>query len=187
VRDPCPRTRLLGRSSPGVRLPFTVFPEVSARDLSIEGTSPGVCCPCSAYRSRESTSVRLSGSASSVVHRGFYRRFPCRRLRCRSRAFPAPQRPCSSPDRPAIFRRVTLVGSSPFRGLSLPRSPDRSSPPVCPLDVLPAGCATPVLGGGIRGRSSRCLGHHGAEPLIVFRAFVRKEIDPHHRDRLRSR
>lgn len=32
----------------------------------------------------------------------------------------------------------------PFRGSFLPRSPDDSSPPACPRDVLPVGCAAPV-------------------------------------------
>jgi hypothetical protein len=34
---PCPRTRLLGHSSPGVRLPFTVCPEASAFNLGHQG------------------------------------------------------------------------------------------------------------------------------------------------------
>jgi hypothetical protein len=55
---PHPRTRLLGRSSHGVRPSFTVLPEISAPDLSIEGTSLGVPSPLQRSRRRESTSRR---------------------------------------------------------------------------------------------------------------------------------
>lgn len=45
------------------------------------------------------------------------------------------------------FQAGGVPGVVPFRGLILLRSPDSSSLPACPLDVLPAGCASPVLGG----------------------------------------
>jgi hypothetical protein len=60
------------------------------------------------------------------------------------------------------FQTGGVRGVLPFRELFLPRSPDGSSPPACPLDVLPIGLALiPVLGGDVRGRSYQCLGHSG--------------------------
>jgi hypothetical protein len=70
---------------------------------------------------------------------------PCQ-LRCRSQVFPTSQRPCSSRRHPTIFRQVALMGLHPPGVLSSHEAFDNSSPPNCPLDVSPAGCAAPVLG-----------------------------------------
>ena len=56
------------------------------------------------------------------------------------------------------FQTGGVRGVLPFRELFLPRSPDDSSPPACPLDVPPAGCAVPILGGDVRGHTGRFLG-----------------------------
>jgi hypothetical protein len=47
---------------------------------------------------------------------------------------------------PYHFQIGGVHGVAPSRELILPRSPSGSSPLACPLDVLPAGCATSVLG-----------------------------------------
>jgi hypothetical protein len=47
---------------------------------------------------------------------------------------------------PYHFQIGGTHGVAPFRGLFLSRSRNGSSPLPCPLDVVPAGCATSVLG-----------------------------------------
>jgi hypothetical protein len=89
---PRPRTRLLGRSSHGVRFPFTVFPEASAPGLSTEGTSRGVSSPLQRSRRRESTSRSGYPSRAPWWCQGVRQRVPPRRLRCRSQVFPTSQR-----------------------------------------------------------------------------------------------
>lgn len=42
------------------------------------------------------------------------------------------------------FQTGGVLAVPPFRDLFLPRNPGCLSPPVCPLDVPPAGCAVPV-------------------------------------------
>lgn len=44
------------------------------------------------------------------------------------------------------FQIGGILGVAPSRGLLPSRSPSGSSPLVCPLDVLPAGCAASVPG-----------------------------------------
>jgi hypothetical protein len=150
---PHPRTRLLGRSSHGVRPSFTVYLEASAPGLSTEGTSLGVPSPLQRSRRRESTSQAGFPARAPWWCQGVRQRVPPRQLRCRSQVFPTSQRRCSSPRRPAIFRRVTFVGFCPS-GIFLPRSPDDSSPPAYPLDVPPIELRLiPVLGGDARGHS----------------------------------
>jgi hypothetical protein len=107
--DPGPRTRLLGRSSLGVRPSYTVCPAVSAGDLSIDGTSPGVSCPFNAQggespRPAGAGTARLPGRlltdpipSASVSLAGF------RNLSATS----------SSLRRPTIFRRVAFLGFLP--------------------------------------------------------------------------
>lgn len=85
------------------------------------------------------------------------------------------------------FQAGRAHGVSPFRGLFLSHSLGDSSPPTCPRDVPPAGCATPVLGGGFRGRIDRYPGCLGRMPLIVFRAFVRVRISLRYRFWLKFR
>jgi hypothetical protein len=158
---PCPRTRLLERSSRGVRSSFTAFPEISVQDLSVEDDSHGICCPFSAYRQRESTSFRLTGrpperdpKASSSLHQ----QVPICRLRCRSQVFSTSQRPCSSHCHPAIFRQVALLGLHPPGIFSSHEASDNSSLPDYPLDVAPSGRAAPVLGWNAVRHMVRVLG-----------------------------
>jgi len=69
--------------------------------------------------------------------------------------------------------------------LFLPRSPDDSSTPAYPLDVLPAGCATSVLGGGtLRHESPNLQEIQRYVFRSVFRVFVLVEIDPAKETRL---
>jgi len=74
------------------------------------------------------------------------------------------------------FQAGGAHGVSSFRGSFLPHSLVDSSPTTCPLDVLPADCAAPVLGGGVRGLAGRYLGCLDRASLIVFRALSRWEI-----------
>jgi hypothetical protein len=86
-RCPCPRKRLLERSSPGVRPTYTVCPAIPARGLSAEGTSPGVSSSLQRSRWRESTSRAsclvglpgdepgLSAGRSHLADYGVARRF----------------------------------------------------------------------------------------------------------------
>jgi hypothetical protein len=68
---------------------------------------------------------------------------------------------CSSPHRPAIFRRVALLGFAPSGVSSCDEAPGGSSPPACPLDVAPTDCAFPVAYGEVRGRADRSLEYPG--------------------------
>jgi len=83
------------------------------------------------------------------------------------------------------FQTGGARGVSPFRGSCLPPSLGDSSSPTCPLDVPPADCATPVLGGGVCRLVDRYPGCLGRASLIVFRAFSRLEIGPRRRIRLK--
>lgn len=60
---PRPRTRLLGQSSRGVYFYSTAYPNVSALDLSVKGTSLGVSSPLQRSSRRESTSRWLPSRA----------------------------------------------------------------------------------------------------------------------------
>jgi hypothetical protein len=76
------------------------------------------------------------------------------------------------------FQTGGVRGVLPFRELILPRSPDDSSPPACPLDVSPIELrVVPVLGGD-RSRALRPVPRSfRPESLIAYRAFVFVEID----------
>jgi hypothetical protein len=159
---PHPRTRLLGRSSHGVRSSFTVFPEISAPGLSTEGTSLGVPSPLQrSWEERVHVPLRLPASGSLVVPGGS----PT------SPTLPATVPLAGFPNLSAAFflsppsrhfQAGGVHGVSPFRDLFLPRSLDDSSSPTCPLDVPPIELALiPVLGGDARGHSDQCLGHSG--------------------------
>lgn len=88
---PYPRILLLGRSSHGVRLSFTVCPAISALDLSAGSTSPGVFLPLQRSRRRESTSRSRLRPRAPWWCQGVRRRVPTRRLRCRSQVFSTSQ------------------------------------------------------------------------------------------------
>jgi hypothetical protein len=112
--------------------------------------------PLQRSRWRESTSPPVSRWAARFDP-GVRRRVPPPRLRCRAQVFSTSQRLLPLSAAPPFSDGWRSWGS-PFRGLILARSPGDSSSPAYPLDVAPAGCASPVLGGGIRGRDRRCLG-----------------------------
>jgi len=114
---PCPETRLSELSSPGVQLLFTAYLEFPAADISAGGTSLGVPVPFNASggESPRPSARRLPCSA----------RRPARPPRCYRSVLPAGPTPpatvsltgfpnlaatSSSLRRPAIFRRVALVG-----------------------------------------------------------------------------
>jgi len=144
----------------GFSSPSRPIPSHSATGISAGSTSLGVLVPLQRFRRRESTSARSSCDARSGfpgVTRVVCRRVPPRRLRCRSQVFPTSQRLLPLPNVPPFSDGLRSWGL-PYRGLFFKRSLDDSSPPTYPRDVPPADCATPVLGGGIRGRSGRCLG-----------------------------
>jgi hypothetical protein len=124
---PHPRTRLLGRSFPGVRPSSTVWPAGPARRLSTPSTSPGVSGPFSARGGESSRPGRESENLPAV---------PIRRLRCRSQVFPTSQRLVALIALPP-FSDGWRSWDSPFRGSRLPRRPGGSSPPACPRDVAP--------------------------------------------------
>jgi hypothetical protein len=57
-----------------------------------------------------------------------------------------------------------VPGVAPFRGLLLPSKPwSARRCPACPLDVVPASCASPILGGRTRGRADRHLGFRSGD------------------------
>jgi hypothetical protein len=146
---PCLRKRLPRRSSPGFRSSCTVLPEVPAHGLSTEGTSPGVRCP---YSARGGGSPRLAGcpvklprgspgDCAGGSHSADYG--AAHRLSQPLSGFLFPPPSCH-------FQAGGALGVLPSRGLFRPRSPDSSSPPACPPDVPPGGCAFPRPGEGNR-------------------------------------
>lgn len=125
-------------------------PFVSARDLSVAGTSPGVLRPFSALgresprpavARRVATSCPVATRRLADEHlqlpRGCWQ-VPCCQLRCRSQVFPTSQQLLPLSAVLPCFRQMALLGFMPFRGLLLPRSPGGSSPPVYLHDVAPA-------------------------------------------------
>jgi hypothetical protein len=159
---PRPRTRLLGRSSHGVRPSFTVYLEASATGLSTDGTSLGVPSPLQRSRRRESTSRSGCPARAPWLLPGGSPVNPTSPATVPLTGFPNLSADffLSPPSR--HFQTGGVRGVSRFRELFLPRIPDGSSPPACPLDVSPIELAlTPVLGGGARGHFDQCLGHSG--------------------------
>jgi hypothetical protein len=157
---PCPGTRLPERSSRGVQPSFMVFPEIPALRLSTRAPLLGFLCPYS-VRGRESprpaVGLTTSGPASPVLpgwcacgsHPAGYGAAP---------GFPNLSAACSSPVRPAIFRRVTLMGFS-LQGFVPHAEASAARRRRCTLLTLfPRIARAPVLGGGVRGRAVRCLG-----------------------------
>lgn len=91
---------------------------------------------------------------------------PCR-LRCRSQVFPTSQRLFSSPQRPAIFRQVTLLGFCLSGSYSFHEAPDAHRRRCALLTLLPWIALSPFLGGDILGRISRM------PRMLRLDAFVR--------------
>ena len=177
-RCPCPRKRLRERSSPGVRPSYTVCPEASANGLSTKGTSLGVPSPLQRSRRRESTSRPVARPGSPGVTQGIRQRVPPRQLRCRSQVFPTSQRTCSSPRPPAIFRQVALMGLCPSGDCSFFAAPATRRHRHTLLAFLPRIALIPVPRRGHPWAHRPLPRMSRPMPLIAFRVFVRKEIDP---------
>jgi len=135
--------------------------------------------PLQRTRGRGSTSRPVARPSSPGFHPGICQQVPPCQLRCRPQVFPTSRRLLPPSAGPPFSGRWRSWGS-PFRGFFLPRSPDSSSLPACPLDVVPAGRASPVLGGGASRRERRYLGWRGVTPLSVFRASIHARVDPRH-------
>jgi len=157
---PCPRTRLLGHSSPGVRLPSTVCPEAPRSRLPSQGkaskaTLLGFAAPTAHTGNKSPRLVRLPRLPGStrraprpfpdpckhgpVVGPGIRRRFPTRQLRSRSQAFPTSQRLSSSRLRPTIFRWVALMGLRPPGDCTFHEAPTARHRRPTLLTLFPAG------------------------------------------------
>lgn len=148
----------------------TLLPTPITRTV-IESHSLGVHCPFSACRKRESTSRPVLPVAQ--LHR---KSSPTLSQPVQARASYRTGSPLTVPIPPATeplpgfpnlsaafflsppshhFQMGGAHGVTPSRGLHLPRSPDSSSLPAYPLDVIPSGCATSFLGRGSIGHASR--------------------------------
>jgi hypothetical protein len=153
------------------------------RHLCRRHLSWGFNRPYSAYRRRESTSVRSPcGPRSGLpgVTGVVRQRVPPRRLRCRSQVFPTSQRLLPLPA-PSPFSDEWRSWGSPYRGLLSVRSLDDSSPSTYPRDVPPADCAVPVPRRGHPWALLPLPRMLGMEPFFVFRVFVLAQIGPQHR------
>jgi hypothetical protein len=121
--------------SPGIRFPFTVYPEYLARISSNASASRGVSIHApSTFSDRELTSPVLSTGAPRLapgLPPG-----PTPTGTASLAGFLNLSATCLSRVPPAIFRRVTLVGFYPSGVCSPERIPGSSSLPACPLDVL---------------------------------------------------
>jgi hypothetical protein len=111
---------------------------------------------CRPYNARGEESPRLVPVAqtSSPVVPGIRRQFPGCRLRCRSQAFPASQRPSSSLRPPAIFRRVAFLGFGSTGCCSFRETPGARRHRCALLPFFPRIALSPFLGGDNRGRMS---------------------------------
>jgi hypothetical protein len=159
-RRPCPRTRLLGHSSPGVRLPSTVCPEAPRsrrrpQGLSSKATLLGFLAPTAHTGNKSSRLDQLRWLPSStgraprpfpspckhgqVIGPGIRWWFPTHQLRSRSQAFPTSQRPSSSRLRPTIFRWVALMGLRPPGGYTFHEAPTARRRRHALLTFFPAG------------------------------------------------
>jgi hypothetical protein len=165
VRPPNPQMRLCGSSSHAVRLSFTVLAGPAA------GTNPVAAAllgfgPLQRTGRRESTSLaatgyHLRGARSRLGLPGFPRESTGGSQTTGYGAAHRFSQPLSD-----LLPLTTVLPFSgrwhswgcPFRGFILLRSPDGSSPPVCPPDVSPLGWPAPILGGSTGRRTVRCLG-----------------------------
>jgi hypothetical protein len=122
--------------------PTRYFPKSPPVAFRSTGTSPGVLRP---YSALGEGSPRLA--SCPVEHPGFAgiasaspnppTTVPLTGFPNLSAAFFLPPPSCH-------FQTGGARGVPPFRGLFLPRSPDDSSPPACPLDVPPVGWPSPA-------------------------------------------
>jgi len=163
----------------GLRSPSRHHPRSSPPTSRSEAPLLGFVCPFNA-RGRESPRPDQLPGRASPVGPGIRRRVPTRRLRCRSQAFPAPQRPCSSLRRPAIFRRVAFLGFRTPGIYSNHKAPTTRRRRRALLTLLPSDWPIPrPRRGSPRAhlpvpRSVRPM------PLFAFRAFVFVEVDLRH-------
>jgi hypothetical protein len=98
-----------------------------------------------------------------------------------ARGFPNLSAASSSPRRPAIFRRVAFVGFCPSGNCSFHKAPTARRRRHALLTLLPSSWPYPRPRRG-RSRALRPVPRSfRSKSLIVYRAFVLVEIDPHHR------
>jgi hypothetical protein len=173
-RCPCPRKRLLGQSSHGVRPSFTVFPDIPACGLSTEGTSLGVLCPFNAQGGGNPRLVRLPARAAPVPR--VSPTAPTLPTTVPLSGFPNLSAASFSLRPPAIFRQVAFLGFCPSGVCFLSRRPGGSSPPACPHDVSPAGCASPSPRQGSQQARQPLPRMKRLSSFFVFRASVRGRI-----------
>jgi hypothetical protein len=154
VHRPCPRKRLLGRSSPGVRPSFAASPAVSARSLSAIGHLSWGFLPLQRARRRESTSRRKPSELP-----GFAEVSTCESHPAGYGAALRFSQPPSGLLPPSTllpsFRQVAFLGFLPS-GVSSPhaaRTAHRRPPAL--LTFLPLVGLTPFLGGGTSGHTRR--------------------------------
>lgn len=176
---PCPKTRLFGRSSPGVQPLFTVCPEYSAPGLSTRSTSPGVQMPLQR--------MKVGGAHVRPVARTIPPMDPTPPATAPLAGFLGLSAVDRSPNRPTIFRWVTLVGFYPSRVCAFSAAPAARHCWHPLLTLLPRDCASPILGGGVSGAFQPMPRTSRLDSLIVYRVFIRGEIGPHHRRWLKHR
>jgi hypothetical protein len=148
----CPRskTRLLEHSSREVRPSFAVLYSKSPSSASQLRTtlmgfvSPSACTDSKNPRSSDFAEVLPCRSPKALP--GFHQQVPPCQIRYRSQVFSTSQRSFSPCRHPTIFRPVTLMGLHPSGIFSSNEASNNSSLSEYPLDVIPSGCAVPVLG-----------------------------------------
>jgi hypothetical protein len=140
--------------------PSWYFPVLLVFGLSTEDTSLGVSLPlqCSRKESPRPSPVALSGLPGGA--RGFISRSHWL-ITVPLAGFPNLSAVYSSLRRPAIFRRVALVGFCPSGSCSFHEAPTTRHRRHALLTFIPSNWPVPVLGGNVRGRWNRCLGQSG--------------------------
>jgi hypothetical protein len=157
-KDATPWTLLSWGSTPLHGMSRSPLLPTPATRAAIESHSLGVPCPYSAYRKRESTS--RPASLVAQLHR---KSSPTLSQPVQARTRYRTGNPLAVPIPPATeplpgflnlsaafflsppshhFQMGGAHGVAPSRGLHFPRSPDSSSLPAYPLDVIPSRCAT---------------------------------------------
>jgi hypothetical protein len=152
ARCPCPRMRLLERSSPGVQPSFTVTTR-HPRPRLTGSCSPGVSLPFSASSIGDPRLRRLPASAPRLLFRvGIPPALPILPATVSPSGFFNLSATFSLHCRPTIFRRVTLLGFCPsgvFPFTQLRTAPRRR---LALLTLLPWSIAS-VLSGSFLGHA----------------------------------
>jgi hypothetical protein len=125
----------------------------------------GFRCPFSARGERVHVPVRLPFLGSLVVPGGSSA-VPIWLITVPLAGFPNLSADCSSLCRPAIFRRVALVGLCPSGSCSFHEAPTTRHRRHALLTLIPSNWPVPVLGGNVRGRWNRCLGQSGCSHFV---------------------